>query len=473
LSGNFCFFEQKLPDFMKTIKILLFLGYLFSQNFALAQVKLQTKNIITNLDTPWDLVYGPDNWIWVTERVGKVSRVNPATGELKVLLTIPDAKEQGEGGLLGMALDPDFSQNGYLYVAYNYFAPGNDYREKIVRYTYDSAKQTLTSPQIILDNIDGANTHNGCRMVISKDKKLFLTTGDAQVTSSSQTPATLNGKILRINLDGSIPTDNPIKNSPVWSWGHRNAQGLSFSPNGDILYSSEHGANSDDELNIIKRGRNYGWPKIEGLCDTQVETNFCKDSNVVEPIQAWTPTLGVAGTAFYNSDVIADWKNSILMVSLKGGRLTQLKLDDKGEKVTAKTDYFTNTYGRLRSICVSPEGKVYIGVSNRDGRGTPKADDDKIVELSLPSTSTEEVANFNVKIFPNPATNNLTISNLDKSSIIDNIIIYDVLGKIILSLDNVDTNNINIATLANGFYNIKITERNSKKTWQGSFVKQN
>src|SRR5690606_13055391 len=156
-------------------------------------------------------------------------------------------------------------------------------------------------PYIIFDNIDGANNHNGSRLVISPDKKLIFTTGDAAITSTAQNLNSVNGKTLRINLDGTIPGDNPIQGNPVWTWGHRNPQGLVYSPDSTILYSSEHGPSSDDEINIIVKGRNYGWPNVHGFCDNSNETAFCSDSNVVEPITAWTPTLAVAGIDFYNS----------------------------------------------------------------------------------------------------------------------------------------------------------------------------
>jgi aldose sugar dehydrogenase len=371
---------------------------------------LKTRTVTTGLDTPWEILWTPNNDIWASERLGRISSINPTTGERKELLKISDAVEVGEGGLLGMVLDPDFVQNKFAYIAYNYLATGNDYREKIVRYTYDVASEKLTQPSILLDNIDGSNNHNGCRMIISADKKLFLTTGDAQITSTSQNVKNINGKVLRINLDGSIPSDNPIANSPVWSWGHRNAQGLVFSPDGKILYSSEHGANNDDEVNIIKKGRNYGWPRVEGKCDNALEQSFCKDSNVVEPIYVWTPTLALAGLDFYNSNLIPEWKNSLLVTSLKGSRVTQLQLSQNGESVVKVTDFYTNTYGRLRDICISPEGKVYIAVSNKDGRGIPKADDDKIVEITPSSTSVHQTLSGNLlSIYPNPVTDKLQV----------------------------------------------------------------
>ena len=376
-----------------------------------AQNNLTTKTIASNLDTPWEILWGPDNFIWVTERLGKVSRINPNTGIISEIIQISDAKEAGEGGLLGMVLDPDFSANNYFYVAYNYFAAGNDYREKIVRFTYNPSTEKAGNPLILYDNIDGANNHNGCRLIITPDKKLIFTTGDAQNTSYSQNVNSINGKTLRINLDGSIPADNPILNSTVWTWGHRNPQGLAYSPDGKILYSSEHGPSNDDEVNIIIKGRNYGWPNVQGFCNLVTESAFCNDSNVVEPIFAWTPTLAVAGIDFYNSDLIPEWKNSILVSSLKASRITQLLLDETGTTVLKSTDFFTNQFGRLRDLCISPEGKVYVATSNRDGRGSPKADDDKIIEIAPVSTSIHVINGGTfVSIFPNPAREFVNIS---------------------------------------------------------------
>ncbi|HSO87599.1 MAG TPA: PQQ-dependent sugar dehydrogenase [Draconibacterium sp.] len=387
---------------MKTLILISALLIIGLEN-AKAQNNLKTRTVATNLDTPWEILWGPDNYIWVTERLGKISRINPENGAVSEVILISEAKEVGEGGLLGMVTDPDFSVNNYFYVAYNYYAAGNDYREKIVRFTFNPSTGKAGNPFILLENIDGANNHNGCRMVISPDKKLIFTTGDAQVTSNSQDVDNINGKTLRINLDGTIPDDNPVQNSPVWTWGHRNPQGLVYSPGGNILYSSEHGASSNDEINIIQKGRNYGWPNVEGFCDIAGENSFCINNNVVEPIFAWTPTLAVAGIDFYNSDLIPEWKNSLLVTSLKASRITQLLLNEGGTEVIKSTDFYTNAFGRLRDICVSPDGKVYTAVSNRDGRGTPKADDDKIIEITPVTTEIAEIADDNfVSIYPNP-----------------------------------------------------------------------
>jgi len=196
--------------------------------------------------------------------------------------------------------------------------------------------------------------------------------GDAAEPALAQTASSLNGKILRLNPDGSIPGDNPVAGNPYWSWGHRNPQGLVFANN--KLYSSEHGASSDDEINIIEKGRNYGWINVQGFCNESAEQSFCTANNIKEPIEAWTPTIAPGGLDFYNHDLIPQWKNSLLLATLKNSRLYQLKLNDAGTEITSTNEYFNNKYGRMRDICISPAGKVYICTSN--------GSNDRIIEIS-------------------------------------------------------------------------------------------
>ncbi len=331
-------------------------------------ISVKDSVIVQGLNYPWEILWGSDNHIWMTERGGKISRVNPATGTVSVLHTITEVVSNGEGGLLGMVLHPNFSTTPHVFVAYNYNSGG--YKEKVVRYSYNGT--TLASPITIIENITASSIHNGCRLLITPDLKLFITTGDAANQSLPQNISSTNGKVLRLNLDGTVPADNPVAGNPYWSFGHRNAQGLVFANN--ILYSSEHGPSSDDELNIIEKGRNYGWPTVPGFCDAGTEQIFCTANNVREPLKAWTPTIAVCGLDYYNNNLIPQWKNSLLMVALKDARLYQLKLDDAHISITATTEYFANSYGRMRDICISPTGKVYICTSNGGNA-------DKIIEV--------------------------------------------------------------------------------------------
>jgi glucose/arabinose dehydrogenase len=322
-------------------------------------VEIKDSVIVSNLNYPWEILWGPDNNIWMTERGGKISRVNPSTGVVTPLLNVPGVVSNGEGGLLGMVLHPDFASTPHVFIVFDY-NNGTNYREKVVRYTY--AANALSSPVTIIDNIEASSIHNGSRLLISPDNKLFITTGDASNQSLPQNTSSVNGKILRLNLDGTIPADNPVPGNPFWSFGHRNPQGLVFANN--KLYSSEHGPNNDDEVNIISKGKNYGWPSVHGFCDGSSESTFCNANSVVEPLKAWTPTAAVCGLDYYNSDLIPQWKNSLLLVSLKNSRLYQLKLDDSFSTITQSNEYFTNDYGRMRDVCISPVGKVYICTSN-------------------------------------------------------------------------------------------------------------
>ncbi len=329
---------------------------------------ITTRIITENLSHPWEIVWGPDNMIWMTERGGKISKVDPLTGKIQLLLKVPEVEARGEGGLLGMALHPQFSSQPFVFVAYNY-QNGGEYNERIVKYRYEGEK--LVNPVILLDNIRASGIHNGCRLLITPDLKLFISTGDASNQSLPQNKSSLNGKILRLNLDGSIPSDNPVPNNPFWSFGHRNAQGLVLA-NG-ILYSSEHGPSSDDEINIIEKARNYGWPQVEGLCNQSSEKSFCDANNIRPPIYTWTPTEAVCGLDYYNGN-IAQWKNSLLLCTLKGSKLIQLKLSSDKKSIVSGAEFFHDDFGRLRDLCISPEGKVYICTSN--------GGNDKIIEIT-------------------------------------------------------------------------------------------
>ncbi|MEO7211189.1 PQQ-dependent sugar dehydrogenase [Mucilaginibacter sp.] len=322
-----------------------------------------------NLSFPWEILWGPDNMLWITERGGKISRVNPADGAITPVITISEVVSNGEGGLLGMVLHPNFATTPEVFVAYNYNKAGA-YTKKIVKFTYNGT--TLTNPVVLLDNIPASNIHNGTRLAISPDKKLFITSGDASVSSRAQDKTNPAGKIQRINLDGSVPADNPVPGSPLWTFGHRNPQGLVFV--GDRLYSSEHGNTTDDEINIIQKNRNFGWPNIEGFCNAGSEQTFCAATDVAEPIFAWSPTIAPSGIDYYNNDAIPQWKNSLLLAVLKDSELLQLKLNTAGDKVEVVNTFYKSTYGRMRDVAISPQGDVYIITSN----GT----NDKIIRVS-------------------------------------------------------------------------------------------
>jgi glucose/arabinose dehydrogenase/mono/diheme cytochrome c family protein len=351
------------------------------ERFVLDSTIIGTSTIASGLDVPWEITWGPDNHIWMTEQGGTVSRLNPKNGKIKILLKLPDVYRKRTMGLLGMAVSGDLTTNPYVFLDYT-FLDGINIRSRLARYTYRN--DTLVDPIVLLNDIPGSNGHNGSRITLAPDGKLMMSTGDAQVFANAQNKTSVNGKVLRINIDGTIPTDNPVSGSPVWSWGHRNIQGLAYGSNG-ILYSSEHGDAIEDEINIIQRGANYGWPNVEGLVDRDEEKTFVKTTRVTEPIKSWTPTIAPAGIGFYNSSLVPEWKNSLLLTTLKGSSLYVLKLEKNGKKVVCEKIYFNQSYGRIRDVCVSPTGEIYISTSNRDwnpSEGYPKPKDDRIIRIT-------------------------------------------------------------------------------------------
>lgn len=319
------------------------------------------KILRNNLSYPWEILWGHDDHIWMTERAGKISKLKPADGSTVFSASIDEVEPRGEGGLLGMAQDPDFLNNGFLYVVYNYIKNGN-YTEKVVRFRFDNS--ALTQPKTLIDDIAASNIHNGSRLWVTEGSngKIFISTGDAANSANAQAAGSRSGKILRINKDGSIPADNPIAGNPLWSFGHRNPQGMVMVNN--ILYTAEHGPEVEDEVNIIQKGKNYGWPQVNGPCNGS-ETSFCSANGVVEPI--WSTggsTFALSGMDYYNHNLIPEWKNSLLVASLKNTTLYVLHLNDQRTAVSSSDEYFNGQFGRLRDICISPSGTVYICTSN-------------------------------------------------------------------------------------------------------------
>jgi aldose sugar dehydrogenase len=317
------------------------------------------RTVKSNLNYPWEILWGKDDFIWMTEREGKISKIDPKTGVVAFTTSISEVQSNGEGGLLGMVQHPSFLSNGLFYIVYNY-NNGANYREKIVQLKF--ANNAIQPVFTVIEDLPAASIHNGSRLLIFNDK-LFATTGDASVQPNAQSTSSLSGKVLRFNLDGTIPTDNPMANSPIWSLGHRNQQGLVVANNS--MYASEHGPNIEDEVNSIERNRNYGWPSVNGPCNTTAEQAFCTANNVKEPLwSSGTSTIAVCGLDFYNNDRITSWKNSLLLTTLKDQSLRVLTLSADGRTVIGEQTLFKNKFGRIRDVCVSPAGRVYLCTSN-------------------------------------------------------------------------------------------------------------
>jgi glucose/arabinose dehydrogenase len=333
--------------------------------------------VVTGLSTPWDLVWGPDGMIWVSERGGRISRVDPATKQRTTAGVLP-VREYGEAGLMGIALHPDFAREPYVYAAHSYDGGGGTLN-RLVRMKWDG--QRLGEPTVLLDGILGASIHDGSRLAFGPDKMLYMTTGDAGSAGHAQDRASLNGKILRLTAEGRAAPGNPFGDM-IWSTGHRNPQGIVFHSNG-TLYETEHGPGDNDEINIIEKGKNYGWPNVHGRCDDDSgsERAFCESNGVVEPLTTWTPTIAPTGADLYMSDRIGGWKGSLLFTALSGA-LYRATLSADGRRIASMEKLLVGQYGRLRDVLVAPNGDVYVATSNRDGRGSPRSGDDQIIRLS-------------------------------------------------------------------------------------------
>ena len=340
---------------------------------------LRVETVVTGLDTPWDMAWGPDGQLWVTERGGRVSRVNTATGRRTTAGQIPEVAESGESGLMGIAFHPDFATQPYVFFSHSYSQSGS-LRNRLVRARWDG--QTLGTPEPLLSGIPGASIHDGSRLAVGPDRMLYMTTGDAASADLAQDRSSLAGKVLRLTLTGQPAPGNPF-GTAVYSLGHRNPQGLVFHPTTGALYATEHGPGDNDEVNLIAAGRNYGWPTVHGACDDDVgnERPFCQANTVVEPLAMWTPTIAPAGADIYVADLIPQWKGSLLFASLRASALYRLTLSSDGQRVTARETLYQRDYGRLRDVLVGPDGSVYLSTSNRDGRGSPASDDDRILRI--------------------------------------------------------------------------------------------
>ncbi|KTD21028.1 PQQ-dependent sugar dehydrogenase [Legionella londiniensis] len=314
--------------------------------------------IAKELYVPWELVFLPDNDFLVTERRGNLKRL----GKVRQTITIPDAYEIGEGGLLGMALDPEFSQNHYIYLYYT-TRKANQLVNEVVRYTYNP-KGNLENKTSILTNIPAARFHNGGRIKFGPDGYLYVTTGDALNPSLSQDKKSLAGKILRISRDGKPAPDNPFANR-VYSLGHRNPQGLAWDAEGR-LWASEHGESAHDEINLIIPGSNYGWPVIQGR---EEKKNMKSPMLTSGSQETWAP----GGMAYLSG--------RLFFSGLRGQTLYEVHIAPRKTNIGNLKGHLRNKYGRIRNVVIGPDGFLYIMTSNRDGRGRPEPEDDRIIRL--------------------------------------------------------------------------------------------
>lgn len=338
-------------------------------NMDTEEMPYRIETIVDGLYVPWAIAISDYGRLYFTERSGTIRVID--NGRLikdPLIIFGPPFVNRGEGGLMGIAIDPNFAQNHYIYVMQTY-TEHNQLLNRIIRLKENN--NTAQIDQIIIDKIPGGLLHNGGRIKIGPDQKLYVTTGDAGNTNLAQNINSLAGKILRLELDGSIPKNNPIPNSPIYSLGHRNPQGLAWNSE-DILYASDHGATAHDEINIIYPGANYGWPYIEG---EETSTEFLIQNPI---IQSGNSTWSPSGMTFVTD---GPWKGQLLVAALRGEQLLDFSIDENGIDVKKVDSWLQNGYGRLREAVEDKDGTIYITTSNRDGRGAPSSSDDKIIRL--------------------------------------------------------------------------------------------
>jgi PQQ-dependent dehydrogenase (s-GDH family) len=405
-----------------------------------------TRVLATGLEGPWEMAWGPDGRLWVTERTGKrVTRINPADGSKAVVLTIPGVHQSvAQDGLLGLALHPELLRGTgvdyvYVYLTYAVNRPPEVLRRGMIRrYTYDPGTQTLISPVDLLTGLPVHNDHVSGRLALGPDRKLYLSVGDQgsnfggnycipnraqQVPSASEVAERdwmkYQGKLLRVNLDGTIPADNPLiagVRSHVYSYGHRNIQGITFGRDGKV-YAAEHGPSTDDEVNLVLAGKNYGWPHVAGYKDDRayVYGNWSASPScsamtfnaVAVPAEvpqqkesAWnhadfTPplktfftvdsgydfqarggaTVAPSGLKLYagGANAIPGWANSLLLVALKAGRVYRMKLSADGTSVVGDAEEVFKTTNRYRDIAFAPDGRTIYLATDPTGRTTDSA----------------------------------------------------------------------------------------------------
>jgi glucose/arabinose dehydrogenase len=336
---------------------------------------------ITGLEVPWSLVFLPDGRALVSERPGRIRLIKGGAVAPRPYAA-PDVAAQGEGGLMGLAVHPKFPGEPFIYAMYTYREKGELYN-KVVR--FKDQGDTGSPDRTIIDRIAGGRFHDGGRIAFGPDGMLYIATGETFKGRLAQDLGSLNGKILRVTPDGDVPKDNPFKGSPIWSYGHRNPQGLAWHPVTQDLFISEHGPSGEsftfgnDEINVIGKGGNYGWPDLVAAVNQK---------GYVDPLIVWRKATPPSGITFYHKGRLPHLENDLLVATLKSRALIRIKLhkESRDYKVTAIERWFATgesegRYGRIRDVVQGPDGYLYFLTNNRDGRGKPQENDDHIYRI--------------------------------------------------------------------------------------------
>jgi len=358
-------------------------------------VELQTTVVQSGLNVPWDLAFTPDGLMLVTEREGRIRVYASATPDAELLstTTLPDVRAEGEAGVMGIAVDRDLAANPYVYVCASLDTDGADgdepWHNELLRYLLRPDGQLRFKDAVFAEPMVAAVHHNGCAVEMDASRHIWLTMGDGNVSAAEvnppQDPNSLNGKVLRLNADGSVPRDNPILpgatgRSAVYSMGHRNPQGLAIRADGLIL-AAEHGTDTDDEVNRIVAGGNYGYACWSGTANPgpaqqgSAGARCGPASDYLPPLWAsGNPTLATSGAVFLPDEGWGSWGGSLIVSTLKEGDLRRFELSDDDQRLTLVETLLDQESGRLRAVVIGPNGALFISTSNADG-------DDQIIRV--------------------------------------------------------------------------------------------
>ncbi len=339
------------------------------------QTALRLEVVAEGLYVPWSMVFTSPQRLLVTERNGFIREIVNSQLNPKPLITFPEVAARQEAGLLGLALDPEYGRNQFLYACLT-IQRGNEMVNRVIK--LKDMETTIQEVEVIIDDIPAAANHAGGRIHFGLDGKLYISTGDAQQKDLAKNQKSLAGKILRINADGSIPGDNPIPGSPVFAMGLRNSQGFDWHPLNGNMYLVEHGpsgfdgAPGGDEVNLVQPAGNYGWPLVS-------HTKML--AGTLPPLAEFTPAIAPASGLFYQGGLFPQFTNSFFFGGLRGEGLFRIEIDkDDSYRITI-LDKLNISVGRIREVVEAPDGSIYFTTSNRDGRGQVRTGDDKVYRI--------------------------------------------------------------------------------------------